>query len=54
MLMTSSIKGVFRNQGDVTLSLMIQSGQFSNSSEILCMSTLSASFMNILELNLLR
>ena len=34
---------------------MIQSGQFSNSSEILSMFTLSASFMNIqLELNLLR
>ena len=32
--MTKSNRGVFSNQGDVTLSQIIRSGQFSNSSEI--------------------
>ena len=35
---------LFCNQGDLTLRLMIQFSQFSNSSMILSMSTLSASF----------
>ena len=45
MLMTKTKpnKGFFSNQGDVSLRLMIQSGQFSNSSEITSMPTISAS-----------
>ena len=38
---------LFSNQGDVTLRLMIRSGQFSILSEISFMSTLSASFRKI-------
>ena len=38
---------IFDNQGAVTLPLLVQSDQFSNSSEILCMSLLYASFMKI-------
>ena len=45
-LMTKSNRGFFSNQGDVTLRLMIRSGQFLKLSEILSMSTLSASFRN--------
>ena len=46
-LYTKSNRGFFSNQGDATLRVMIQSGQFSNSSEILSMPTLSASFRKI-------
>ena len=38
--MTKSIKGFFSNQGDVTLRLMIPSGQVSNSPKITYMSTI--------------
>ena len=44
--MTKSNRGVFSNQGDVTLRFMIQSGQFTNLSESSSMFTLSAGFMN--------
>ena len=47
MLMTKSNRDFFSNQGDITLWLMIRSGQFPNLFEILFMSTLSASFTNI-------
>ena len=48
MLMTKSNRGLFSNQGDISLRLMIQrSCQFSNLPEIFSMSNLSASFRNI-------
>ena len=47
-LMTMSNRKVFSNQGEVTLKLMIQSGQVSISSENTSMSILSASFRNVL------
>ena len=47
MLMSMSNRGFFSNQEDITLKLRIQSGQFFNLSEILSMSTLSASFRKI-------
>ena len=43
-MMTKSNRSFFSNQGNVTLRLMIRSGQFSNFIEILSISTLSASF----------
>ena len=46
-LMTKSNRSFFSNQDDVTLWLMIRSGQFSNLTELSSMSTLSASFRNI-------
>ena len=39
------------NQGDITLSSLVRSDPFLNSSEILCISLLSASFMNIQQNN---
>ena len=45
--MTKSNRGIFSNERDVTLRLMIQSGQFSNSYEISSTSTLSASLRKI-------
>ena len=47
IVMTKSNRGLFSNQGDVTLRLMIGSGQFSSFSEISSMSNLSASFRQI-------
>ena len=43
IVMTKSHRGFFSNQGNVTLILMIQSGQILNLSEISSMSTLRAS-----------
>ena len=43
----SQTEAFFSNQGDVTLRLMIWYGQFSNLSEILSISSLSASLRNI-------
>ena len=48
-LFTRSIMATFENQGDVTLPLLVRSNPFSNSSEILSMSFLSASFMKVLQ-----
>ena len=47
MLVTKSNRGFFSNQEEVTLRLMILSGQFSNLSKISPMSTLSPSFRHI-------
>ena len=47
MLMTKSDKGFFSSHGDITLRLMIQSGQFFKLSEISSLSTLSTSVKNI-------
>ena len=44
MLMAKSNRCFFRNQGAVTLRIMIRSGRFSNLFEILSMCNLSASF----------
>ena len=44
MVMTRSNRGFFSNQGDVTLNQLILSGQFSNLSKILTMSTLNCKF----------
>ena len=45
MLMTKLKHRLFSNQGDVTLRLMIRSGQLFNSSKIPSMATLSAMFV---------
>ena len=41
---------IFDNQGDVTV-IVVRSDPFSNSSEILCISLLCASFMQIQQKN---
>ena len=43
-MLIKSNRGFFNNQGDVTLGIMIQSGQFLKTSEISSMSNLFASF----------
>ena len=48
MLMLKSNRDFFSNHGDVTLGIMIWSGQVSNSSENSSLSALSASFKKIL------
>ena len=44
-LFTMSIMAIFDNQEDITLPLLVRSDPFSNLSEILCISLLSARFM---------
>ena len=47
--MTKSNRGFFSNQGDVTLKLMIRSGQFSDSFKISSMATLSVIQENLIK-----